>query len=112
MLEKCEIHYKMVSRRPKIEELSYQDIDVDLLQKYTLIINTTPLGMSPNIKTCPDLPYQHLTKQHFLYDLVYNPAKTVFLQKGEQQETIIKNGLEMLHLQAEKAWQIWNEKEK
>ena len=65
--------------------------------------------MSPNLESCPNLPYEHLTKQHLLYDLVYNPAETVFLQKGKQQGAIIKNGLEMLHLQAEKAWQIWNE---
>ncbi|MGB1206149.1 MAG: shikimate dehydrogenase family protein [Chitinophagales bacterium] len=112
VLEKCDIRYKMVSRKPKANEFAYEDIDANLLQKYTLIVNTTPLGMSPNIKSCPDLPYQYLTKKHFLYDLVYNPAETTFLKYGKQQGAIIKNGLEMLHLQAEKAWQIWNEDEK
>ena len=109
VLEKCEIDYKMVSRRPKKNEFSYEEIDAKVLKKYHLIINTTPLGMSPKVETCPNLPYENLTNQHFLYDLVYNPTETVFLQKGKQQGAIIKNGLEMLHLQAEKAWQIWNE---
>jgi len=109
VLEKCHIRYKMVARRPKATQFSYEDIDETVLQKYSIIINATPLGMSPNLESCPNLPYEHLTKQHLLYDLVYNPAETVFLQKGKQQGAIIKNGLEMLHLQAEKAWQIWNE---
>lgn len=73
-----------------------------------LIINTTPLGTAPNIEECPDIPYELLTSKHLLYDLVYNPAETEFLKRGKEQGSGIKNGLEMLELQAEKSWEIWN----
>ena len=74
----------------------------------TLIINTTPLGMYPDTATCPDIPYESISNKHLLYDLVYNPAKTLFLQKGEEKGATIKNGEEMLILQAEESWRIWN----
>ena len=77
-------------------------------QKIQLVVNTTPLGMSPNTKSYPELPYDSLSDKHLLFDLVYNPEKTIFLQKGEDAGAAIINGLEMLHLQAEKAWEIWN----
>lgn len=89
--------------------LTYADLDERILQTHTLIINCTPLGMYPDIQACPDIPYQWLTPQHLLYDLVYNPARSLFLQKGEAMGTQIKNGEEMLILQAEESWRIWNE---
>lgn len=108
-LEKLDVKYKFVSRNPeKKKELSYQELSQEILQKYTIIINCTPLGTHPNITDCPDIPYQFITSQHLLYDLIYNPSETTFLSKGKEKGAIIKNGLEMLELQAEKAWTIWN----
>jgi shikimate dehydrogenase len=79
-----------------------------MMKEHSLIINTTPLGMSPNVTACPDIPYDFITDKHLLYDLVYNPAETEFLKRGKDKGAAIKNGEEMLHLQAEKAWEIWN----
>lgn len=89
--------------------MTYRDIDEKLMKEYKIIINTTPLGMAPNENSCPDIPYQFISEKHLLYDLVYNPAKTLFLQKGEQQNAAVKNGEEMLILQAEESWKIWNQ---
>ncbi len=108
VLQNLGIDYKLVSREPADAEIGYSKIDQQLLAQYSVIINTTPLGMAPEIDTFPDFPYQYLNSKHFLYDLVYNPTETVFLQKGKQQGAQIKNGLEMLHLQAEESWEIWN----
>jgi len=88
--------------------LTYNDITPDLLKEYTLIINTTPLGMHPDIDACPPLPYASLSAKHLLYDLIYNPAETKFLALGKAQGAMTKNGQEMLVLQAEAAWKIWN----
>lgn len=109
VLEKMGISFEIVSR--KLHEgstLIYRDIDKKIMEERTLIINTTPLGMYPDINTCPDIPYQFITEKHLLYDLVYNPEKTLFLQKGEENGATIKNGEEMLVLQAEESWRIWN----
>jgi shikimate dehydrogenase len=104
------IDYKIVSRRLHDDAaLTYKDIDKRILDTHTLIINTTPLGMYPDTSTAPDLPYELLSPRHLLFDMVYNPEKTVFLQKGEEQGAVIKNGHEMLVLQAEENWKIWNE---
>ncbi len=103
------IPYLLVSRSKHKADLSYADIDKNLLESHQLIINTTPLGTYPAVDTCPDIPYQHLSNQHILFDLVYNPATTLFLQKGLAAGAQIKNGLQMLHLQAEKAWEIWQQ---
>jgi shikimate dehydrogenase len=81
------------------------------MKKCLLIINTTPLGMYPQADQYPDIPYEFITSKHLLYDLIYNPAKTSFLQKGENRGATIKNGQEMLELQAEESWRIWNEKQ-
>jgi shikimate dehydrogenase len=89
------------------KRLTYADLTRDIIESHPLIINTTPLGMYPP-ESCPDIPYQYLNEQHLLYDLVYNPEKTVFLAKGEERGASIKNGLEMLHGQAAAAWEIWN----
>ena len=107
VLGKLGIDFKIVSR--KEEYLTYEKLDSETIQNHKLIINTTPLGMYPNVGNCPDLPYEGLTKHHFLYDLVYNPEKTMFLKKGESAGAGIKNGNDMLILQAEKSWEIWND---
>jgi shikimate dehydrogenase len=109
VLRKMNIDFKYVSRNPKtINSLSYDQLTPEVLQDYTIIVNTSPLGMYPNIESCPEIPYDALTSKHILYDLVYNPEKTLFLKMGEQRKTTIINGLSMLYLQAEKSWEIWN----
>lgn len=108
VLDKLEIESQFVSRNPSANQLSYISLNEKILQEHFLIINTTPLGMYPNLDSCPEIPYQYLTKNHLVYDLVYNPEETLFLQKAKAQGAQTKNGLEMLHQQAEKAWEIWN----
>lgn len=107
-LDRLKISYKLVSRKPQQDMLSYKDITKALLTKYQIIINCTPLGTFPAITKCPEIPYNGLSSQHLLYDLIYNPDETEFLKRGKKQGAKIKNGLEMLELQAEKAWEIWN----
>ena len=109
VLKSLGIEYKMVSRNPDDNQYAYHDLSKLILEYYPLIINTTPLGMEPNTQACPDLPYEYLTPHHLLYDLIYNPPETVFLQNGKSRGAAIKNGHEMLILQAERAWQIWKE---
>lgn len=89
-------------------EISYSQLGKNEMNEYLIIINATPLGTFPKVDTCPDIPYQFVTADHVLYDLVYNPEETLFLKKGKAQGAKTKNGLEMLHLQALKAWEIWN----
>ena len=108
-LRQLNILYKYVSRKPSAKSFSYEQLTEPLMQEYTLIINTTPLGMHPNIVEAPQIPYHALTPRHYLFDLIYNPEKTLFLQKGEKQGAAIKNGYEMLVLQAEESWRIWSE---
>ena len=110
VLDLLGISYKMVSRYPKGDAISYKSIDPELISQHHLIINTTPLGMAPRYKEKPNLPYHAISSDHILYDLVYNPEKTLFLKLGEEQGASIKNGFEMLELQAEKSWEIWNSK--
>ena len=78
------------------------------MQEHTVIVNTTPLGMYPNVDACPDIPYDQLTPNHLLYDLLYNPHETLFMKKGMERGATVKNGLEMLLLQAFVSWEIWN----
>ncbi|MBC7654009.1 MAG: shikimate dehydrogenase [Oligoflexus sp.] len=108
VLKKLNIPFKLVSRNAKKGMLSYDQLSKKTLTEYQIILNTTPLGTYPNVGECPNIPYQHLTDKHLLYDLVYNPAETLFLQKGKEQGATIKNGADMLVLQAEKSWEIWN----
>ncbi|MBA4411645.1 MAG: shikimate dehydrogenase [Bacteroidota bacterium] len=89
-------------------EIRYNQITEDLLKEYLIIIHATPIGTYPNVDNCPDIPYQSITPDHVLFDLVYNPEVTLFLKKGKEQGAKAKNGLEMLHLQALRAWEIWN----
>ncbi|WP_316737992.1 shikimate dehydrogenase [Pedobacter aquatilis] len=108
VLEKLNISYKSVVRKPVSGAILYSEITPDLLQSHTLLINTTPLGMSPNLDGYPDIDYNLLTPEHLAYDLVYNPLETKFLEKAAKKGATIKNGLEMLYKQAEQAWYIWN----
>jgi shikimate dehydrogenase len=104
------IDYLLVSRQASQHTVTYDQLKTNYhLKDYPLIINSTPLGMSPNISTFPDITYDQLTPDHFCYDLVYNPEVTTFMKKAEEQGATAKNGLEMLHLQAEKSWEIWNQ---
>jgi len=110
VFDQLKIEYKIVSR--KIHDgssLTYGDLNSSILQTHTVIINTTPLGMYPDIDSAPPIPYQFLGPRHYLFDLIYNPDKTSFLKRGEEQGATIKNGLEMLELQAEESWRIWNQ---
>lgn len=108
--KKNKIEYKFVSRNPEgKKQISYDSLTKELIEKYTIIVNSTPLGTSPDIEKCPNIPYQYITDKHILYDLIYNPAETTFLSKGKEKGAVIKNGLEMLQLQAEESWRIWNE---
>ena len=109
VLNKLGISFIEVSRTPATtRQLSYQQIDETVIREHPVIINTSPLGMYPKVDECPPLPYQALTSKHYLFDLVYNPAKTLFLQKGEERGAAIKNGHDMLIIQAEESWRIWN----
>lgn len=107
-LQKLGISYKFVSRTPSSQQFTYADITPEVMEEYTLLINCTPLGMSPKTELCPEIPYKFITSNHYLYDLIYNPEETLFLKNGAKQGAVTKNGLEMLHLQAEAAWEIWN----
>lgn len=104
------IPYQFVSRTASAGALGYGDLTKEIMDSHHLIINTTPLGMYPNVDASPDIPYQLLTPQHHLFDLVYNPAETKFLFLGKLQGASTQNGHEMLFLQAEESWRIWNEK--
>lgn len=97
-----------VSRNPKDLCITYDEITPKMLDYYTVIVNCTPLGMYPHINNCPEIPYEALTSKHLLYDLLYNPDETRFMKKGKDQGAVVKNGLEMLLLQAFEGWQIWN----
>ncbi|MFP5080691.1 shikimate dehydrogenase family protein [Pedobacter sp. JCM 36344] len=108
VLNKLGMPFIIVTRSPTDSSILYDEIDEELLSEYTVVINTTPLGMSPNVVSSPDLPYQYLTANHLAYDLVYNPEETTFLNKAKVQDAKIKNGLEMLYLQAERSWYLWN----
>ncbi|ACY40172.1 shikimate dehydrogenase [Blattabacterium sp. (Blattella germanica) str. Bge] len=108
VLNKLQIPYQYVSRTKKKGFLVYEDINENLLKQYKIIINCTPLGTFPNVNLCPSLPYQYISSEHYFYDLVYNPNKSLFLKEAEKKGALIKNGLEMLYLQAEESWKIWN----
>jgi shikimate dehydrogenase len=109
VLQKSGIAFKHVSRKPSVNNYSYEQLTHRVITDYTLIINTTPLGSFPAINEAPPIPYEALTASHFLFDLIYNPEKTLFLKKGEAKGAAIKNGYEMLVIQAEESWKIWND---
>jgi len=112
VLDILEIPFKIVTRKPQPGHILFKDLKPHDIAKHKLIINTTPLGTSPDIDKCPPIPYEAITNEHLLFDLVYNPEETLFLKKGKAKGAATKNGYEMLLLQAEKSWEIWNSKEK
>lgn len=107
-LKDLEIPFQMISRTEKAEVLSYDQLKPEVVRENLLIINTTPLGMYPEVDRCPPLPYEAIGPAHYIFDLVYNPETTLLMQKGQAAGAQVKNGLEMLHLQAERSWEIWN----
>lgn len=107
VLKKLDFQVQKISRKKSEMSLSYGEIDKNLMEETSLIVNTSPLGMYPETDSYPDIPYSLLTENHFCYDLVYNPETTEFLRKSEEQNAMVKNGLEMLVLQAEASWNIW-----
>ncbi len=108
VLQKLGIDFSYVSRNATSRQLAYNDLDASVMASHTLIINTTPLGMFPNIEACPAIPYDLLTPEHHLFDLTYNPALSTFLAKGMQMGATIQNGQQMFVEQAEQSWRIWN----
>ena len=105
------IDHICVTRKPGPGNILFKNLTDQHIKDYKLIINTTPIGTFPNVDECPPIPYEAITSDHVLFDLVYNPPQTMFLQKGAERRATTKNGYEMLVLQAEKAWEIWNLKE-
>jgi shikimate dehydrogenase len=110
-LKQLGIASTLVSRTMKDFCITYEEISPKIMEQYTVIVNTTPVGMYPNIDNCPNIPYDLLTSNHLLYDLLYNPDETLFMQKGKEHGATVKNGLEMLLLQAFASWEIWHRKE-
>ena len=110
VLKKLNIKFSFVTSnfKPQTSNFRYDQLTKEIILTHPLIINSTPLGMFPDVDKYPDIPYQNLEEKHLLYDLIYNPEETLFLKKGKERGAQIKNGLEMLELQAEKAWEIWN----
>lgn len=105
------IDFQCVSRRAGEDEILYTVLERDsgIISSHPLIINTTPVGMHPNVDDAPPIPYDQITNEHFLFDLVYNPEETVFMKEGKAKGAAVINGTEMLHLQAEKSWEIWTD---
>lgn len=108
IMQKMGLAYRYVSRKPGVHNYSYEQLTSAIMQEYTLIVNTTPLGMYPNVTEAPLIPYEALTPRHYLFDMVYNPDKTLFLKMGEEKGAAIKNGADMLKIQADESWEIWN----
>ena len=114
-LQKLGIDYQLVSRNQQpaasifnAPVVNYSALNEDMINQHKLIINTSPIGMFPNVNEAPSIPYTSIGANHYLYDLVYNPGETLFLTKGKEKGAAIKNGLDMLHIQAEESWAIWN----
>ena len=105
------IETKFVSRTKRPGFFTYEEITPEIIKDYNIIVNCTPLGMYPNTDICPTLPYEAMDSHNLLYDLLYNPDETLFMQKGKEHGAITKNGLEMLLLQAFASWEFWNGKE-
>ena len=106
--DEMKIDYKYVSRSKSTDKFTYDELDENIIKQYNIIINCSPVGTYPNIEECPKIPYKSLTNRHLLFDLIYNPSETLFLKLGKQQGAKTCNGLNMLELQAKKAWKIWS----
>jgi shikimate dehydrogenase len=107
-LDTLGISYRFVSRNQQANAVGYESLTKDVFNNHQIIINTTPIGTFPNTSDCPNIPYELFTPNHIAFDLIYNPAETEFLKKAKSFGATTKNGLEMLELQAENAWEIWN----
>lgn len=107
-LRKLGLETIKVSRTEKDYTITYGQVTPELLSEYKVIVNCTPCGMAPHFDECPNLPYDSIDDSFLLYDLIYNPEETLFLRKGKEKDATVKNGLEMLLLQAEEGWNIWN----
>jgi shikimate dehydrogenase len=107
-LEKLGITSDFVSRDATKSSLIYERLNAATFDNFQIIINCTPIGTSPNLAACPAIPYQFFTEQHIAFDLIYNPEETLFLQRAKQNGAVVKNGMDMLVFQAEKAWKIWH----
>lgn len=107
-LRKLGLEIIKVSRTEKDNTITYGQVTPELLSEYKVIVNCTPCGMAPHFDECPNLPYDSIDDSFLLYDLIYNPEETLFLRKGKEKDATVKNGLEMLLLQAEEGWNIWN----
>ena len=108
VMQNLNIQYQFVSRKVGINTITYNQLNAAVVESHTLIINTSPVGMYPNVNEAPVIPYEAISSQHHLFDLIYNPSETLFLSKGKAQGATIQNGLEMLHIQADESWKIWN----
>jgi len=108
VLKKIKINYSTVSRKEGKSEFIYENLNDVIINRFKMIINCSPVGTFPSINKCPNIPYKHLTKEHILYDLVYNPIESLFLRRGRELGCKTKNGLEMLEIQANESWRIWN----
>jgi shikimate dehydrogenase len=112
VLNKLNIPCTFVSRQPhRLNDIHYSEVDKQVIQSHTIIVNTSPVGMYPYPDNCPDIPYEFITPEHIVYDLIYNPELTLFLSNAEKRGAVVKNGIEMLFLQARRAWEIWNEQD-
>lgn len=109
VLRKLHIDYKTVTRNGFKRYTTYNDLTKNIIEEHQIIINTTPVGTYPIVQECPNILYEFLTPKHYLFDLVYNPSITTFMSKGLQHGAFVKNGYEMLCLQAEANWKIWND---
>lgn len=109
-LKQLGVESKYVSRTKKEGILTYEELTEEIIQAHPIIVNCTPVGMWPNVNECPGIPYRFLTSGHLLYDLLYNPNETLFMRKGKEYGATVKNGLEMLLLQAFVSWDIWQGK--
>ena len=110
VLKKLQIDFLFVSRKKDISAdiINYESISSLMMREYSIMINTTPAGMFPNVEDYPQLPYEYVSDKHFFFDLVYNPPETVFLSKAEAMCAVIKNGADMLAIQADESWKIWS----
>ena len=107
VLQELQIPYTLVSRECKENTLSYEELNEEIIQSHKIIVNTTPLGMHPDVESYPNIPYHFLTQEHLCYDLVYNPLITEFMKRSSKYGALIQNGLPMLIAQAEAAYAIW-----